>query len=913
MRPIRAATLLTAGLVTLLGVPGTAAAAETPSDLYVNHTADAHCSDAGSGTQAVPLCTIGAAARLVAPGQTVRIARSDRYDGYDENLTIDRSGAPGKPISFVGEGVLLGWDNSLTIKGASHVVVRGLQLDSNLRVSGSTDVELDRMHISTTGFSVTVADESKNVRVTRSTLSPVRIEGGSQHTVVGRNEIAGRRDAVSASVQDAPGTAITNNTIYGSCGSRVTVDGNSAGTAVFNNVIHSDSETSCSKNQPRAATLTVSPNAAPGVRADYNLITHDHTGQVPAYRWADTAYTTVAAFQAATGQGAHDIVTPPGTDVYSPDTSPAIDSGDPTAPGVLPTDIVQRPVADDPRIANTGKDGGYIDRGARETQDRLAGVRLELDQPWAPAGTTVKATAVPDALWPTGLTYHFDFGDGTAPVVTKAVTAEHVFKTPCECSVRLTAVNGVGEKVYDSWSAKATSPGPLTARFTATPELPNSTSPIGGPGPLAVSVSTGDTLAPWPVDSFDVDFGDGRTEHRTGLSGVHHEYGRPGDYKITLTVRDVKGATSSTSQNVRVDYAPSGYVAVEPFRVLDTRTTGTPVHSNYEHRVVLPVGTTVPGHALSGGMASVVLNVTLTDATQDGHLTVWPSGQSRPATSSLNIKAGGTSSNTVTVPVGPDGRVHAQLNTGRAALIVDFVGYYQPNVGEKFSPVAPTRLADTRTAGGALGAGRTRTVKVAGAHGIPADATAVAVNLTSTGATEDTHVIAYPDPAKRPTTSNLNPEPGKDKSNQAILPIGPDGTVTLYNNAGSTHLIVDAVGYYGKNGKALFTPVVPKRLADTRTTGKLAPGATTTVSGLPAGAIGAVLNLTATETTAAGFLTAYGFGSARPEASSLSTLPGLTVPNHVTTPVGDGKVSVGNSWGGPNHVITDLLGYFSQG
>ncbi|WP_030839101.1 PKD domain-containing protein [Streptomyces sp. NRRL F-4474] len=912
MRPIRAATLLTAGLVTLLGVPGAAAAAETPSDLYVNHTADAHCSDAGTGTQAVPFCTIGAAARIVAPGQTVRITPSDRYDGYDENLTIDRSGTPSKPISFLGEGVLLGWDNSLTIKGASHVVVRGLQIDSNLRVSGSTDVELDRMHISTTGFSVTVADGSENVRVTRSTLSGVRIEGGSQRTVVGRNAIAGRHDEVSASVQDAPGTAITNNTLHGDCGSRITVDGNSTGSAVFNNVIHSHTYTTCAQDQPRAA-IAVSPSAAPGVRSDYNLITHNSSDQVSAYKWAGSAYTTAAAFQAATGQGAHDLVTPPGTDVDSWKDSPAIDSGDPTAPGVLPTDYGQRPIADDPSIPNTGKDGGYIDRGARETQDRLEGVSLQLDQSWAPAGTTVKATAVPNALWPAGLTYHFDFGDGTAPVVTKAVTAEHVFKTSCECTVKVTAVNGVGEKVFAGSSARVTDPAPLMARFTATSELPHSTDPFGGTRPLSVSVDSSGTVTPWPVAGVDVDFGDGKSEHTSDLSRLSHAYGLPGEYKITVTVRDTRGGTSSASQKVRVDYAPSGYVTVEPFRVLDSRATRAPVQSNYDYWVDLPVGAKLPGHPLSGSMASAVLNVTLTDATEDGHLTVWPSGQSRPATSSLNIKAGGTSSNTVTVPVGPDGRVQARLNTGRAALIVDFVGYYQPNAGQKFSPVAPTRLADTRTAGGALGGGTTRTVKVAGVHGIPADATAVAVNLTSTGATENTHVIAYPDPAKRPTTSNLNPEPGKDKSNQAILPVGPDGTVTLYNNAGSTHLIVDGVGYYGKDGKALFTPVVPQRLADTRTTGKLAPGATTTVSGLPAGAVGAVLNLTATETTAAGFLTAYGFGSARPQASSLSALPGLTVPNHVTTPVGDGKVSVGNSWGGPNHVITDLLGYFSQG
>ncbi|MFG2342309.1 hypothetical protein [Streptomyces yangpuensis] len=64
--------------------------------------------------------------------------------------------------------------------------------------------------------------------------------------------------------------------------------------------------------------------------------------------------------------------------------------------------------------------------------------------------------------------------------------------------------------------------------------------------------------------------------------------------------------------------------------------------------------------------------------------------------------------------------------------------------------------------------------------------------------------------------------------------------------------------------------------------------------------------------TGPGFLTAYAFGGTLPAASSLNTLPGITVPNHVTTPVGSGKVNVLNSWGGSNHVITDLLGYFTN-
>ncbi|MFJ3979365.1 hypothetical protein [Streptomyces sp. NPDC090021] len=86
---------------------------------------------------------------------------------------------------------------------------------------------------------------------------------------------------------------------------------------------------------------------------------------------------------------------------------------------------------------------------------------------------------------------------------------------------------------------------------------------------------------------------------------------------------------------------------------------------------------------------------------------------------------------------------------------------------------------------------------------------AAVLNVTVAGATQDTRVIAHPGPAKRTTTSKLSPEPGVDKSNRAIVPVGPDGTVTLYDHSGATDLILDAVGSYAQQGKGLFTPVAP--------------------------------------------------------------------------------------------------------
>ncbi|MFJ3924019.1 PKD domain-containing protein [Streptomyces sp. NPDC090022] len=909
MRPTRTTILLTTGLVTLLGMPA-AAAAGTPDTLHVNNRPESGCSDSGTGSQAVPYCTISAAAKVAQPGQTVRIQGGT----YPESLTLDRSGEPGKPIVFEASATLAG---SLTVNGASHVAVRGLKVDKGLQVTRSTGIELDRLQVNPaepTDFerpAVVIGEASADVRLTRGKLFGVRVEGGAQRTVLGRSEIYGVLHA-PVDAQDAPGTAVTNNTLHLDCGAAVSLTGTSTGSAVFNNLVRPMFGGTCPA--PERVGISVAPSATSGTRADYNLLIEGAKSQLTAYRWGGTAYETAAEFAAATGQGAHDILVPSAMGVVDGvDGSPAIDSGDPTAPGVLPSDERGFPTADDPRVPNTGKDGGFIDRGHRETQDYLTKVSMTLDQPWAPAGTPVTATATTDSRWPAGLTYRFDFGDGTAPVVTKERSATHVYASPCACTVKATAVTGVGVEVSGEQAAKVTAPDvPLTAGLSGREVLPAAGDLRSYVAPLSVDFEPTAPTAPWPVQRWEADFGDGTQGSGSSLERFRHVYAQPGEYKVTVTLHDAKGAKATATTSVRTGYAASGYVPVTPRRVLDTRATNTPLQGGTPAKLALPAYYEGSGGIQPGGMAAAVLNVTVTDASNDTHLNVWPAGQPRPATSNVNVLKGGTASNTVTVPVGAYGQVMAQLNAGTAGLVVDFVGYYQPNSGERFSPVAPARVADTRTAGGPLGGGQTRTVKVAGVGGIPADAAAVALNLTSTGSSANSHVIAYPDPAQRTATSNLNPEPGRDKSNQAIVPVGPNGTITLYNHTGSTDLVVDAVGFYGKGGTSLFQPAVPKRLADTRETGKLAPGATTVVAGIPSNATGAVVNVTATDTSAPGFLTVYAYGGIRPEASSLNTRPGATVPNHVTTPVSGGRINVSNSWGGSNHVITDLLGWFTQ-
>ena len=115
-----------------------------------------------------------------------------------------------------------------------------------------------------------------------------------------------------------------------------------------------------------------------------------------------------------------------------------------------------------------------------------------------------------------------------------------------------------------------------------------------------------------------------------------------------------------------------------------------------------------------------------------------------------------------------------------------------------------------------------------------------------------------------------------------------------------------------------YTAVNPVRVLDTRAglgapKAKVGPGGqlTLTVPGLPAGTTAVALNVTATNPTAASYLTVYPAGQARPTASNLNFVKAQTISNLVIARVGAGnKVTFYNA-AGTVDVIADLAGYYS--
>jgi outer membrane protein assembly factor BamB len=391
----------------------------------------------------------------------------------------------------------------------------------------------------------------------------------------------------------------------------------------------------------------------------------------------------------------------------------------------------------------------------------------------------------------------------------------------------------------------------------------------------------------------------------------------PGSGIVDVTVTSPAG-TSATSAADKFAYTlpPAAYTALTPVRLMDTRTSGGPLGpASVRNLTVVGAGPLAPA-----GATGVMLNVTAANTSAAGYLTAYPTGSVVPLASNLNWTAAKTVPNLVSVQVGSGGQVSFYNSAGSTDVVVDLEGYFAPPSGTAGGEVAltPARITDTRS-GSALGAGASLDIQVTGAGGVPATGVSAAVlNVTVTNTTAASFLTVWPQGAARPTASNLNWGAGQTVPNRVIVPVSATGKVSVYNQFGTTDVIVDVSGYFTDataTGK-LFVSQSPFRIADTRGTATLGAASTYTlqvggVAGVPTTATAVILNVTATNTTAPSFLTVYPSTAARPTASDLNWVGGLTIPNMVVAALGTtGAITFYNS-AGSTDVVVDLLGYFN--
>jgi len=387
-------------------------------------------------------------------------------------------------------------------------------------------------------------------------------------------------------------------------------------------------------------------------------------------------------------------------------------------------------------------------------------------------------------------------------------------------------------------------------------------SPSNGPAPLTVTLSAAGSSDPDPGDTLTYfwDFGDGNPEVSTTSLTIQHTYAA-GVYTATLHARDNNFAFSApatvqiTSGNtpptptITTPAAGTLFAVGQNFTLTGSATDledgALPAsalswsmllhHGNHTHPFLGPAsGNNVPFTAPapedlfaatssfleiqltatdSGGLSSTVTRnldprkVTLTFNTEPGSMSVRVSGTDLAAP--VNV----VSWDNWQFPISAFDQmlygasyVFASWSDGGAqthsivtpSTAASFLARFTPTTGTDFFTVTPCRLVDTRNTGPAL-SNTPRGFVLTQQCGIPITATAVALNVTIVSPSTDGFLTLSPGSIPYQGNSTINFRAGQTRANNAILPLGDAGDVTVipfFSNGGSGHLILDVVGWF---------------------------------------------------------------------------------------------------------------------
>ncbi|MEU9298911.1 hypothetical protein [Streptomyces sp. NPDC048269] len=257
--------------------------------------------------------------------------------------------------------------------------------------------------------------------------------------------------------------------------------------------------------------------------------------------------------------------------------------------------------------------------------------------------------------------------------------------------------------------------------------------------------------------------------------------------------------------------ASSGYTPMAPARFVDTREGLGAAKGQLAAQATF--GTQISGlRGVPQGAKAVALNVTVTNPKEAGHLTVFPSGQAAPSTSSVNFTAGQTIANSVIVPVGADGRINVRNGAWAGTdVIVDVVGFYSLESKGAYLPLSPERVLDTRDPNGDVYGPLEGQSYVYVPFGYKEPSlSGFVLNTTVTNTNGDGYLTVSPDPntldlymndtagwPTPPNSSNLNWTKGRTVPNLVQASTGANGIIDFWNRGwDDIDLIVDLFGFY---------------------------------------------------------------------------------------------------------------------
>lgn len=360
--------------------------------------------------------------------------------------------------------------------------------------------------------------------------------------------------------------------------------------------------------------------------------------------------------------------------------------------------------------------------------------------------------------------------------------------------------------------------------------------------------------------------------------------------------------------------AAARYTPMDPLRLVDTRYgTGT---------ATLPLAagcTLVVDPGVGASVTAVAINLTTVRSAANGFVTAYPCGVTQPLVSAVQPLTGRAVAGMAIVPLGDDGTVCVYTSV-TTDLIVDLFGTYTPGVGDRFEPVSPVRLKDTRSSPTTVPAGTILRVPAVGAAGTPAGATGAALTVHAMNATGTGYLTVYPCSAEVPLVSSVNVVNGSSVTNHVEVALDDGGDVCVYVSV-AMHVAIDLSGWFGAAGASEFFAVQPYRAVDTRNgtglAGKFVANVDRAVTiaglnGLPnATTVRAVVaEVTAVSPTNTGYVVVH---PCLAQVPNLSMVRYFTGANSATSVVslddGSGRWCLAAS--SSVHVLVDVSGYFA--
>lgn len=374
------------------------------------------------------------------------------------------------------------------------------------------------------------------------------------------------------------------------------------------------------------------------------------------------------------------------------------------------------------------------------------------------------------------------------------------------------------------------------------------------------------------------------------------------DTLFGLAAQDTAPASGWSAMLSNPAYAPP-IVTVDPARLYDSRDGDGRRRAGSTTEVAAVGRGGVPADA-----TAVLLNVTAVQPSATGFVTVHPCGDERPATSNVNYVVGQNRPNAVLAKVGADGAVCLYTRSD-IDLVVDVNGYV-PALSD-VRAVSPVRLYDSRDVGPRRPPGSVTRVVVVDRAGVPPTADSVMLNVTAVDPVGRGFVTVYPCTAEVPVASNINYVAGQNSPNAVLAKVAPTGEVCLFTRS-AAHLLVDVNGYVPAT--STVRSIDPVRVLDTRSEGPVVAAGTTRAAevlrakDVPDDASGVILNVTAVEPSAPGFVTVFPCGTDVPLSSNLNYQIGQTIPNAVVAKLGeDGTVCLFSR--SRVHLVVDVSGY----